>query len=68
MQPSTKQTEILSFIRSFTVQHGYAPIFREIAQGVGLESSGNVHRHLHHLRQIGKIAFDDRKPRTIRII
>ncbi|MFD2330653.1 LexA family protein [Cohnella sp. GCM10020058] len=63
----TRQAAILEFIRSFIAQHGYAPTLREIAAGVGVGLSGNVHRYVHHLRDIGKITFDDHKPRTIRI-
>ena len=36
---STKQEEILAFLREFTESHGYAPSIRELCQAVGLRST-----------------------------
>ena len=36
---STKQGEILTFLRQFAAENGYAPSVREICAAVGLKST-----------------------------
>ena len=43
---STKQTEILEYIKEVTLSRGYPPTVREIGEAVGLKSSASVHAHL----------------------
>ncbi|MBR4132230.1 MAG: transcriptional repressor LexA, partial [Oscillospiraceae bacterium] len=62
---STKQEEILAFLREFSEQHGYAPSIREICQAVGLRSTGSVHYHLAELARQGRIELDAGKKRAI---
>ena len=62
---STKQEEILAFLREFTESRGYAPSIREICQAVGLRSTGSVHYHLAELARQGRIELDAGKKRAV---
>ncbi len=62
---STKQEEILAYLREFTQTHGYAPSIREICQAVGLRSTGSVHYHLSELAKQGRIELDAGKKRAV---
>ncbi|MGD9679466.1 MAG: transcriptional repressor LexA [Vulcanibacillus sp.] len=65
---SSRQREILEFIKSRVKQKGYPPSVREIGEGVGLASSSTVHGHLERLEKKGYIKRDPTKPRAIEII
>ena len=43
---STKQKEILEFMKKEIVNKGYPPAVREICQAVHLKSTSSVHAHL----------------------
>ena len=62
---STKQQDILEFLRAFTAENGYAPSVREICAAVGLRSTASVHYHLAELKRQGQIDIDENKNRTI---
>ena len=62
---STKQQEILEFLRQFIGRSGYAPSVREICAAVGLKSTASVHYHLEELKRQGLIDMDGGKNRTI---
>ena len=62
---STKQQEILDFLRQFIGRSGYAPSVREICAAVGLKSTASVHYHLEELKRQGLIDMDGGKNRTI---
>ncbi len=64
---STKQREILEFLRRFSAEHGYAPSIREICAAVGLRSTASVHYHLAELKRTGQIEMDENKNRTISV-
>ena len=50
---SPKQKEVLDFIIQFINERGYAPSFREIADGLELASPSTVHVHIQALRTRG---------------
>jgi repressor LexA len=50
---SPKQKEVLDFIIDFIGDRGYAPSFREIADGLNLASPSTVHVHIQALRSRG---------------
>ncbi len=52
---SPKQKEVLDFIIQFLNDRGYAPSFREIADGLKLASPSTVHVHIQALRSRGFI-------------
>ena len=62
---STKQQEILDFLRQFIGRCGYGPSVREICAAVGLKSTASVHYHLEELKRRGLIEMDGGKNRTI---
>lgn len=54
LQPLTpKQKEVLDFIIQFINDRGFAPSFREIADGLSLASPSTVHVHIQSLRSRG---------------
>lgn len=65
---STKQKEILEYIKSQILNKGYPPAVREICEAVKLKSTSSVHSHLESLEKNGYIRRDPTKPRAIEII
>lgn len=65
---STRQEEILEYIKNEVRLKGYPPSVREIGQAVGLASSSTVHGHLERLEKKGYIRRDPTKPRAIEIL
>lgn len=65
---STKQREILEYIKSEIINRGYPPAVREICEAVGLKSTSSVHSHLETLEKNGYIRRDPTKPRAIEIV
>ena len=56
------------FIRDFIAEHHYSPTTRECCKGIGVKSTSTVHGYLQTMRNDGIIAFDNAKPRTIRLL
>lgn len=65
---STKQQEILEYIKDEILHKGYPPAVREICQAVNLKSTSSVHSHLETLEKNGYIRRDPTKPRAIEIM
>lgn len=65
---TTKQKEILDFIKDRILGKGYPPAVREICEAVHLKSTSSVHSHLETLEQNGYIRRDPTKPRAIEIV
>lgn len=65
---STKQKEILEFIKKEILEKGYPPAVREICEAVHLKSTSSVHSHLETLEKNGYIRRDPTKPRAIEIM
>lgn len=64
---STKQQEILEYIKDEILKKGYPPTVREICETVHLKSTSSVHSHLETLEKNGYIRRDPTKPRAIEI-
>ena len=64
---TSKQQEILEFIKKTILRKGYPPTVREICETVGLRSTSSVHAHLSTLEKNGYIRKDPTKPRAIEI-
>ena len=64
---STKQREILEYIKSEILSKGYPPAVREICEAVNLKSTSSVHSHLETLEKNGFIRRDPTNPRAIEI-
>jgi repressor LexA len=65
---TTKQSEILEYIKKEILSKGYPPAVREICEAVKLKSTSSVHSHLETLEKNGYIRRDPTKPRAIEII
>jgi len=65
---SSKQKEILEYVKSRIINKGYPPAVREICEAVNLKSTSSVHSHLETLEKNGYIRRDPSKPRAIEII
>lgn len=65
---TSKQQEILEYIKETILNKGYPPSVREICEAVSLKSTSSVHSHLETLEKNGYIRRDPTKPRTIEII
>lgn len=65
---TSKQLEVLEYIKETILKKGYPPAVREICQAVHLKSPSSVHSHLATLEKKGYIKRDPAKPRTIEII
>lgn len=65
---TTKQREILEYIKNEILNKGYPPAVREICEAVHLKSTSSVHAHLESLEKNGYIRRDPTKPRAIEII
>lgn len=65
---SSRQTDILKFIKDEVQLKGYPPSVREIGAAVGLASSSTVHAHLGKLESYGYIRRDPTKPRAIEVL
>lgn len=65
---SSKQREILDYIKNCILDKGYPPSVREICDNVGLRSTSSVHAHLNTLEDKGLIRRDSSKTRAIEIV
>ncbi len=65
---TTRQKQILEYIRECVHQYGYPPSVREICKHVGLSSTSTVHGYLHKLEELGCIRRDPSKNRTIELL
>lgn len=67
MEPLTKrQRELLTFLKDYWREHGYAPTLEEMAGHFGLRSVATIHKHLSHLERKGFISRDWNQRRSIR--
>ncbi len=65
---TSKQQEILDYMKEQILQKGYPPSVREICNAVGLRSTSSVFSHLETLEKNGYIRRDPTKPRAIEIV
>lgn len=65
---TSKQSEILEFMKEEILNKGYPPSVREICEAVKLKSTSSVHSHLETLEKNGYIRRNPTKPRAIEII
>ena len=65
---SSKQQEILDYIKNEILNRGFPPAVREICEAVHLKSTSSVHSNLEALEKNGYIRRDATKPRAIEII
>ena len=62
---SAKQQQILDYISSYSLEHGYPPSVREIGAEMGLRSPSTVHAHLKKLQEAGYLESNEHKSRAL---
>jgi repressor LexA len=65
---TSRQREILEYLRFRQKVRSYPPTVREIGEAVGLSSSSTVQNHLNTLERKGYIRRDPTKSRTIEVV
>ncbi len=69
MEKLTKrQEDVLSFVKSYIVSHGYPPTVREIGKALDISSPATIHAHLTNLEHKGFIRKDSSKNRAIELL
>jgi repressor LexA len=58
---------ILWAIGRYWQEHGYAPAVRDVCALVDM-STATVHYYMVKLRKQGRVAYEDGKPRTLRLV
>lgn len=67
MRLSERQSKILGFLKTFTLDNGYPPTIREIGKAVGISSTSVVNYNLDALQRGGFIFRDRTVSRGIRL-
>lgn len=65
---TTREKNILDFIRNKIWQDGFPPTVREICTAVGLRSTSTVHGYLSRLEEMGMIKKDPASSRAIEVV
>ena len=65
---STKQNDVLTFIKKFTAENKFTPSVREICKGLNLSSPATVHVHLTNLIDKGYIKRNPRNNRLLELM
>jgi repressor LexA len=68
MSLTKRQREILTYLSSYSDDHGYAPSFEEIASQFNYNSLATVHEHLTNLERKGYIKRNYNESRGIEIL
>lgn len=64
---STRQNEILTFVKKYTAKNNYPPSVREIANGVNLRSPATVHVHIKNLIEKGYLKRNNNNHKLLEI-
>lgn len=67
IRPTKKQRELLGFIDTFTIEHGYSPSYREIMKGLGYTSVATVALHVNSLVNRGHLRKRGRSARSLEV-
>lgn len=62
------QDRVLDEITRFTRINGFSPTVRELGERLSLASPSTVHMHLNALRSQGRVQWNERSPRTLRVV
>ncbi|MBD3610184.1 MAG: repressor LexA [Gammaproteobacteria bacterium] len=65
---SKRQQDTYQFIRDYILRHGHGPVLEEIANGLGIQSRGSVHRYVQTLVDAGLIAVESGRHRGISLL
>jgi repressor LexA len=67
MDLSTRQVNILAFIRTFREEHGFPPTIREIGRAVGISSTSVVKYNLERLQKLNYLERSEEISRGLRL-
>jgi repressor LexA len=62
-----RQRQVLDFVLSFTRENGYCPSYAEIGDGIGLNSSATVHKHIETLVRKGWLRRGANQSRSLEV-
>lgn len=62
------QEAIVTCIREYTAERGFAPTYKEIGEIVGIRSTSNVSYHLDRLVTSGRVTRVENLSRTLRVV
>jgi repressor LexA len=65
---SNRQQQVLEYIQSFQLNHGFSPSHREIAAHFGFSSPNAAMDHIKALRAKGALAASGRRARALRVL
>lgn len=65
---TARQKDVLDYIKSYIVSHGYCPSVREIGKALGISSPATIHAHLKNLEKKGIIRKQNSKNRAIELL
>ncbi len=65
---TNRQKDVLDYIKSYIVSHGYPPTVREIGAALDTSSPATIHAHLKNLEKKGFIRKDFSKNRAIELL
>jgi repressor LexA len=68
MPLTRRQKEILEYLQSYILDHGFAPSFEEIAEHFSFASLATVHEHLTNLQRKGYIRRGYNESRSIEVV
>ena len=63
-----KQEEVLTVIKKYIAEHGYAPSVREVCELMNLSSTATVFVHMKHLMNKGYLKQTNNKFRTLEVL
>ena len=63
-----RQNDVLTFVKSYIVSHGYPPTVREIGKALDISSPATIHAHLSNLESKGFIKKEGSKNRAIELL
>ena len=63
-----KQKLVYDFIQAFIKMKGFSPSYSEIAQGLGMRSKSNIHRHIHSLKERGLLQIKPHMIRSMKVV
>lgn len=64
---TARQKEVLNFIKTFAIEHGYPPTIPEIQDEFGIKSPNGVNNHLKALSRKGYLRRDSSRARALDI-
>lgn len=65
---TSRQKDVLNYVKSYVANHGFPPAVREIGQALGLNSPATIQSHINALESKGYIKKNNSKYRSLEIV